>query len=451
MMTIPTTPPKRRGLAATSLRCAAGLLLLATAGCGNAWFGESETILPGDRISIRSVPDSQAPVTPARVSLPRARQLSAWPQAGGEATRAPGRLQGTLALDRIWSRSIGAGSDSESRVVAEPIYAAGRVYALDAAARVTAVDAASGDVAWRLDMAPDNEGGRDGFGGGLAYDQGVLVVANGFGHVLGLNPGDGTEVWRFEASSPFRAAPAIARGTAVVMPRDGSVIALDLRTGAQKWRASNVEGGATMLTSSGPAISGEVVAAPLSSGDIALFRLSDGRRGWSEALGAPRRGSAMSLITDVSAAPVMAGGKIVAGGVSGRLVAFDIPSGRRLWARDFGAYNRAWVAGGLVYALSDDAVLHALSLNNGRSLWRRQLPIYDDPENRADPFAYGGPILVGDALYVTSSEERIFAIDAVTGEIAAEVDLPDASSIPPIFADGRMFVLDETGDLHAYR
>lgn len=415
------------------------------------WLGEAEDILEGERIPLRSASLSDAE-TPKGVATPaRAQPLSEWRQVGGGPTRAISHIEGDLALERIWSRSIGSGSDSESRVIAEPIFANGVVYAMDASAEVSAVDAESGDLVWRADLTPRGEHGRDGFGGGLAVAGQRLVVANGFGEVLALDPSNGEELWRFRANSPFRSAPAVSNGIVVVVARDGELIGIDLETGGPRWRAGNFEGGAAMLGGAGPAISGEVVAAPFASGEISIFRLSDGERGWSEALGAPRRGSAIAQIADVSAAPVMSNGRIFAGSVSGRLVSFNIPNGRRIWSRDIGVYNRVWVAGGVSYLISEDARVYALDSNTGRSIWETQLPRFDDPEDLRDPFAYGGPILVGGHLFITSSEASLWRIDAATGEILEEADLPDGSSIPPIAANGVLYVLDEGGDLHAYR
>ncbi|MBX2853364.1 MAG: PQQ-like beta-propeller repeat protein [Rhodobacteraceae bacterium] len=433
---------------------AARLLLITAAlgvasGCGNTWFGEPEEILPGERVSLRQAINVDE--VKGAVTLPGTRSVKEWPQVGGSSNRALGRLEGSLQLERIWSSSIGYGSNDESRVTAEPVMAGGRVFALDAAAQVTALEADTGDEIWDVDLTPEDEDSRDGFGGGIAVFGDKLVVATGFGQVFGLNTSDGATLWTFQGTAPFRSAPAIAKGVAVVAARDGELIALDVGTGEVKWRVTNIEGGASMLGGAGPAMGGEVVVAPFSSGDIGIFRLSDGKRGWAETLGAPLRGSALAQITDVSSAPIMAGSQIVAGGVSGRLVSLDIPTGRRLWARDIGAYNRAWAAGDTVYIISESARLFALSLADGLSAWEKQLPRYDDPENRADPFAYGGPVLVGENLYITSSEGVLFEISAVDGSIRREEDFPGESSIPPIYANGVLYILDSDGDLHAYK
>ncbi len=452
---IPLGPPTAASRALPGRRALAALSgLVALAGCGY-YFGVEEDPLEGDRIPVRQVASAarvaESAVTEvALANLPAPRAVSAWTQDGGGANRVLGNVEGDIALERLWSTSIGAGSDSESRVTAAPVAADGRIYALDAAAQITAVSM-EGQVVWRADLTPEDEDGRDGFGGGLAIAGDLLIATTGFGEVVGLKRADGERLWTYKAPSPIRSAPAVAKGLAVFVTGSGLLAAVDISNGAERWRVAGIDGGAAMLAGSAPAISGEVVAAPFASGDLGIYRLSDGRRGWSEMIGGARRGSAMSLVTDISSSPVLYEGLLLAGGVAGNLVAYDIPSGQRVWIRDFGAYNRVWPAGRTVFVLTEDSRLVALDLRSGETIWDTQLPRYDDPEDREGAFAYGGPILVGGKLYVTSTDEKILRIDAATGERQGEADLPDGSAIPPISLGGRLYALDVSGDLHAYR
>lgn len=430
----------------------AALLLAAAAlsGCGT-WFGEEEVILQGERVALRQAA-AAASTTGATAAVGPTQSVRGWPQAGGASNRTVGNASGDVALSRVWSTSIGAGSDSESRITAPPVAASGRIYALDAAAQVTAVSEKDGARVWQVELEPEDEDGRDGFGGGLALIGDFLIAATGFGEVIGLRAATGERLWTYQVGSPVRSAPTVSDGLAVVVARDGSLIALEVGSGAERWRVVGLEGGASMLTGGGasPAISGEVVAAPFSSGDISIFRLRDGRQGWSQPLGAARRGSAMSLISDVSSSPVIAGGRVFAGSVSGRLVSFDIRSGRRVWARDIGAYNPVLVSGPTVFAVSEDARLIAMSAQNGSTIWELELPRFDDPDDREDPFAYGGPVMAGGKLFVVSSDEKAFRVDGASGALEMEIDIPGPAAAPPITLNGRLIILDDDGDLHSY-
>lgn len=438
----------RAGLARSRALLAGLIAAVALSGCG-VWLGEVEVPLEGERIALRQATPTDRRAEREVVTVPATRRVEAWTQAGGSPQRSAGNLEGSISLQRVWSASIGAGSGSESRIAASPVAGGGRVFALDASTEVMALST-SGDRLWRADLTPEDEDGRDGFGGGLALSGDTLVAATGFGEVIGLNATDGSEKWRLAIGAPVRSAPAIADGRVVVVSGDGQLVAADLDTGGELWRVFGLEGGAAMLGGAGPAISGEVVAAPFTSGDLGIFRAADGRRGWTEPLGGGRLGTAMSLITDLSASPVMADGVIYAGAVAGRVAALDVPTGRRIWSRDIGAYNSVLVAGA-AFIVSADARVLALEPASGDTIWETALPRFEDEEDREDAIAYGGPIMVGGKLFVVSSDRRIYRLDGATGAIETSAGLPGETTIPPIFAEGRLYVLDDDGDLHAYQ
>ena len=419
-------------------------------GCSSIDFGPSERILEGKRLALREARSDDTKVG-GTASIPGSSSRGKWSQFGGTSNGSVGHIAGNISLERVWSTSIGAGSDSESRVTAPPVSDGKRLFALDAAAQVTAIDLVSGDRVWETDLTPEDEDGRDGFGGGLAIAGNVLIAATGFGEVVGLSTDTGGRLWVLKVDAPIRSAPAISGGLAVVQARNGQLVGVKVSDGSRAWIAVGADGGAALLGSSGPAISGEVVSAPFPSGDIGVFRLRDGRSGWREPLGGVRRGSAMSEIADVSASPVMQGGRIYAGGVSGRVAAFEIPTGLKVWARDIGAYSPIWAAGETLFLVSDDARALALRASDGGTIWETQLPRYDDPDDKDGPIAYGGPILVGGKLFYVSSDERIFKLDAKTGKVEKEADLPGPSAIPPISVGGKLYIVDFDGDAHAYK
>ncbi|MCI4664334.1 MAG: PQQ-binding-like beta-propeller repeat protein [Neomegalonema sp.] len=440
---------ERRGLRRLSAPLLVAAAALGLSGCGYN-FGEQEKILQGDRVPLRAAKaDDTRVAAPVAVSRPTRR--GAWPQFGGGPRGSIGHIAAKIGLERVWSTSIGASSDSESRVTAPPVSDGKRIFALDAASQVTALDVATGKKLWATDVAPESEDGRDGFGGGLAVAGDVLVIATGFGEVIGLSPATGGRLWVLKVGAPIRSAPAVSRGLAVVQARNGALVGIEVKTGKRVWAAIGAEGGAAVLAASGPAISGEVIAAPFPSGDIGVFRLRDGRSGWREPLGGARRGSAISHISDVSSPPVMLSGRIYAGGVAGRIAAFEIPTGVKIWSRDIGSYSPMWASGDTLFVVSDDARVMALRASDGGTIWETQLERYTDPDDKEGPISYGGPILVGGKLFLVSTEEKIYRLDASTGKVEKTADLPGPTSIPPIVVGDRLIVVDFDGDAHAYK
>jgi len=163
----------------------AGLLTMTLAGCGGgSWFGDSEPPpLPGERISVLRLERQLEPdprLADLRVELPAPVTNPAWPQAGGNPDHAMGHLALADQPREVWRADIGSGSSSDTKLLAQPVIADGRIYTLDTDYQVTAFDPANGKQLWRTNVERENESGGA-LGGGVAFADGRLLATTGFG------------------------------------------------------------------------------------------------------------------------------------------------------------------------------------------------------------------------------------------------------------------------------
>ncbi len=98
------------------------------------------------------------------------------------------------------------------------------------------------------------------------------------------------------------------------------------------------------------------------------------------------------------------------------------------------------VAGDTVYVVDTGGRLMALARANGKTRWTTQLP-----ESKPGP----GPCLPAVRLWLVSSSGEIVGVDATTGKLGSQVNVGNAVYIPPIVAQGHMFVLTDTAKLIA--
>ncbi|MEM8751745.1 MAG: PQQ-binding-like beta-propeller repeat protein [Pseudomonadota bacterium] len=429
---------------------AMAFLALGLSAC--SFFEDDETILPGERIPVRQTQDDRTlpPGVAAQLSQVSAPQpLAVWSQVNGSAQHAVGHVAASSDLSVAWRADIGAGGDG---LTATPIVVDGVVYALDAAAQVSALSASGGAVQWRTDLTPEGEESDDGFGGGLAYDNGRIFVTTGFGQVVALDASTGEEVWRQRLTAPARAAPAVASGTVVAIARDNTALAYDTSDGAVRWRVAGATSGAGVFGGASPAISpGGVAILPFGSGELVAVRANSGQRLWADVVSGGRRGFARSAISDISSDPVIQGVAVIAGNQSGRLVAIDGRNGRRGWTRDFGARNPVWPDGETLFLISDDAQLKRLSGRDGATIWTTALREYRDEDDREDAIRYGGPILAGGRLLLTSSDGDLLSFDPATGEETSRLSISGAAGLGPVAAGGTVYVVTSAGSLVALR
>lgn len=430
------------------MRVWVGLLALGlVAGCS---LFEEEERLSGERISLRPAtpgPDSgRAEAAP----LPPAASLADWTQTNGNSGHNSGHLAGPSGLNPAWSADAGEGTSGDSALTAAPIVVGGVVYTLDAAATVSAFDASGGGVRWRADLAPEGEGGEEGFGGGLAADGGRIYATTGFGEVIALDTG-GAVIWRQSLGAPFRAGPAAAGGLVLAVTRDNRAFAFDGATGEVRWRLAGVSSDAGLLGGAAPALVQGLAVIPYGSGELVGVDPGSGRRIWTVILSGGRRGLARAAISDVTGDPVVVGPYVVAANQSGRMVAVDGRTGRRVWTRTIGATRPIWASGPALFVVSDEARLLRLDTATGQTVWEVELPAFEDMEDREDPITYSGPVLVGGRVLVTDSIGQLHDHDAVSG-VGATRDLGGAGADTGIVvAGGTAFVLDDDATLRAYR
>ena len=119
----------------------AGLLT----GCGEGtWLGEtSAPPLPGERKPVLLIEDelhADPRLAELNITLPPPVRNPDWPQSGGSATHAMEHLEAAENLALAWRVDVGAGGGGRSRIIAGPVVADGKVFAVDADGMATAVD-----------------------------------------------------------------------------------------------------------------------------------------------------------------------------------------------------------------------------------------------------------------------------------------------------------------------
>jgi outer membrane protein assembly factor BamB len=321
---------------------------------------------------------------------------------------------------------------------------------MDSDAEVSARRVDNGAVVWRRDIEPEHEDDGN-WGGGVAYDLGKVYVGTGFAQVVALDARTGAELWRTPVSAPMRSAPTAFGGKVYAITKDNQVFALDAELGTVDWTHTGIEETAGLIGSASPAVDGDIVIVPYSSGEIFALRAQNGRQLWSDNLAAIRRADAVSALADIRGRPVLDRGRVYAISHSGRMVAIDLASGRRIWEAEVGGVNQPWIAGRFLYVVTTEGDVVALVAENGLVRWVTPLGRYEDPEDRDDLVSWSGPVLASDRLIVTGSQGVAVALSPYSGEIIGEIDMPDDVSLPPILAGETLYFQTDNARLIAFR
>lgn len=443
--------PKRRRTTATLMLA----LALALPGC--KVFGGKEgpkTPTVGERVPILSRIESGAAVDPeldgVSVILPPAQVNTEWGQAGGNAGKSYGQLALSSAPSRIWTASI-AGSSNKRRLAASPVVGDGKLFVMDTDGVVTAFDAGSGGKLWSKSLGASGDGENSLFGGGASYDSGRVYVTNGIGEVAALQAADGSEIWKVKPSGPLRGSPTVAFNSVYVMTQDNQIIALNAADGAPLWTESASMAQSGVFGVAAPAAGQGTVIAGYSSGELVAYRYENGRQLWSDALARTSISTAVGSLTDVDADPIIDRGRVYALGEGGRMAAYELVTGQRIWELNLAGISTPVIAGEWVFTLTDDAQLLAIQRTSGKVRWLTQLDEYRVPKKKKDKIFWSGPVLAGGKLWVANTQGEVASVDPSDGSVTRFADLKEAVSLAPIVANETLYILDDSGKITAWR
>jgi outer membrane protein assembly factor BamB len=432
-------------------------LALGLSGCGaDSWFGSSDAPpLPGERTAVLSQERGLAEAARDReeVILPAPEPNVDWPQSGGYSHHAMQHMVVGDALQPVWRTSIGAGKASRDRQLSGPVVADGRLFTIDREATVRAFNAETGEQLWSVDLPDPDEEEDDGalLGGGVAFDKGRVFATTGFAKVVALRADTGAELWRVAVDAPMRAAPAVNSGRVIVQTVDNQTVALSAVDGRKLWTHSGAPETASLLGSPTAAIDQGIVVVPYSSGELFALRLETGSEVWTDSVTAARRTDAVGTLRDIRANPVIDGNRLFVIGNSGLMAAMDLRSGARAWTLRVAGTQQPWLAGDVIFLVSEEAEVAAVNAFTGGILWTTPLPRWENPDDLSDPIIWTGPILASDRLIVGSSDGYAYALSPYDGRVMGRIELPDAMASAPIVANNTLYFLTTDGDLVAYR
>lgn len=421
---------------------------------------EKEVILPGERLGIREGLDPAAtapadPVNQARpIALPAMLNNASWPQSPVTQAFRTDHAAFSGAMTPLWSTSIGQGDTRRQRLNTDPIADGGRIFTMDSAQRVSAV-APTGQVLWTHDLTPLRDDNSQAQGGGLASGGGMLFVASGFGTLTALDPATGGELWTQRLDAAATGAPTYYDGLVYVTSGDSIGWAVEADTGRVRWQVEGLADINNVAGAPAPAVNDTRVVFSFGNGALQSAFRKGGLRLWNATVAGTRRGFAIAKIDDITGDPLIDGNMLYAGSHSGRVVAFDVNSGERLWTAQDGALNPVWPAGDSVFFVSDRNQLMRLDAADGSQIWAVDLPGYvpkRNPQKKRDSFyAMHGPVLAGGRLVVAGSDGLIRLFDPVNGALVGSVAIAGGATTRPIVAGGVMYVVSGNGQLHAFR
>jgi outer membrane protein assembly factor BamB len=389
--------------------------------------------------------------------IPDPQPVTAWPLPGGTTQQSMDNVLAAPDFKVLWRREVGDGSSRIRQVDAPPVAVDGKIFTMDGGVRITATDDKTGQRLWRVDLAPKKGRDREGFGGGLAVSEGKIYVTSGFRFIAALDATNGKVLWKKDVVSPIHGAPTVSAGRVYAVDVDNQISAWDINSGDVVWSYQAIVEPARILRASSPAIDGDAVVAPFSSGELVALHAANGNQLWNQVLSHTSRTNALSEIRDIAGRPVIYRGDVYAVSHSGVFSAIDLRTGEQRWDIPVASINTPWPAGDVVYIADKGGQVMAVNRDNGQVYW-----IKDLNENRTRKEGgflhigrhqvhpvWTGPLLANNRLVLVDNWGEVIALDAHTGDQVKSLKIKDAGFLNPIAVDGRIYLLTDKADLIA--
>jgi outer membrane protein assembly factor BamB len=273
----------------------------------------------------------------------------------------------------------------------------------------------------------------------------TVLLSTVQGSVVAAGLLDGRARWRF-ASGGDPALPLAGAGDVVLLASGGDLFAIDVRTGAERWRSPGL--GAVSL-----AVVGNAAYVSTGAGDAVAFDLATGAERWRRPV--PVAGTV--AVADGVVVVAKAGGMealdaatgeprwswsgagpgppvplavdhvVVLEGDAGELIAIALADGTERWRAPSGPSPSPPAGGGAVVVRSGPDEVVAVAADTGRIRWRGGPP--------------GASVATDGTLVAAAVPDRLRVLDADTGETDGATDLPAGTRQPtPVVAGLQVLV-----------
>jgi len=302
-----------------------------------------------------------------------------------------------------------------------PIVVGKRLYLIDNSGFYVALDAETGKVIWKKQLASLNASSP-------AYYKGILYsVSLEPQQAIAVRASDGKTVWKKSLPARAESSPLVVRGRMYFGDEAGSLYALDTKDGSTIWQT-----GLAGSVKAAPALEDGTLYVGDYGGQMNAVRASDGEVVWQTSdLGAGIAGSGRFYST-----AAVAFGRVYAGDVDNRVYSFDAKTGDIAWTFSAGDYVYSGIAaadtkgtGPTVYFGSHDRNVYAVDAKTGKEKW----------SEAAGGQISGPATVVGDVVYVsTFSGNSTIGLDLGTGR---RVFSYDDGEYGPVVSDGQTLYL----------
>ena len=360
----------------------------------------------------------------------------------------------TLDLDKVWNRGIGEGQNKGFSSLT-PALDGDTIYAVDYEGLVVALDSKTGKKHWSRKVNKSQQGLWDWLKsffvagdpnrqivGGIAAENGLLLVATYAGEVMALSKETGDELWRKQLPGEVVSAPRTNGNVVSAQTVNGKLFALDAKTGEQLWFYDNPPPVLTLRGTPSPIVTDTAIYAGFSNGRMMAFNPANGLILWEQRVASPKGRSELDRMVDIHSSPLIKDGVIYVGTYQGRISALARGTGKPLWGQDGSTSESLALSGDKLFVAQADGKLVAYNATTGEVIWTNEKMLRR---------LLNGPQVFGDYVAVVDFKGFMHVLNQSDGEFVARTRVDRKGARAPILTDGdTLYVYTNRGKLIAF-
>jgi outer membrane protein assembly factor BamB len=341
----------------------------------------------------------------------------------------------TVNAKVVWERWAGDGADEQLlRLV--PAVSGDAVFACDADGDCYAYDRHSGARLWSQDVDLH-------ISGAIAAGSGVVAFGTIDGQLVVLNDSDGSERFRKQLTSEILSSPAIHNNMLVVQAQNGHVFAFDLESETQKWHYDATLPLLSIRGTASPVVNDEATFVAFANGKVVALSNDNGATLWEKRISTPSGKSDLEKLSDVDGTPLLDYETLYAVGFNGVLRSIDVYSGRTRWKKEASSYVGPAQGFGQVYVAKDDGELIAVDDRSSAVNWK-----IEDLKNRQ----LTRPVVLGNYVVVGDFEGYLHFISQLSGTFSERINIDrDGLMSDPIVVGDTLYIYSSDGSLAAVK
>ena len=346
------------------------------------------------------------------------------------------KVSTTTKLNRNWRINLGK-SFSPNEAKLTPAVSGDSVYAASINGRVFKVSLENGKRVW------DQKFKKTSFTGGVGVGEGLVLAGTNKGRLIALKQEDGSVAWETKLDTTILSKPVVDDGLVIARSIDDKVYGISTFDGEVKWTISRSSPSLTLVGESTPLMIQGLVFVGFSDGTLAALDAKTGRALWDFPIAFPQGTNELENLSDVDTTPLLVGSSIYVSSTQDVTYSLDIEKQDIAWSEEASSIHALAFDAAHLYISDREGVIHQLDRATGEKVWS---------QNGLRLFSTSAPISIGSYVAVGDGDGNLYTINKSDGSFAGRHSLGAKSIVgDPIVESDSVLFIDSSGSLQSLR